>query len=69
MGEWEEGQSCGFQGCLSNISRPCESCGRVAGSWELTAKYWKDRHETLLLSVSPKGFGKGEGHAQDQSGL
>lgn len=44
VGEWKEGESCGHLGCLSHVSNPCESCGRIAGSWELTAKYWKERY-------------------------
>jgi hypothetical protein len=27
----EPGQPCGHAGCLSHVTHPCESCGRVAG--------------------------------------
>lgn len=36
--ELTPGQPCNHPGCLSHISHPCESCGRIAGRFPLRLK-------------------------------
>ena len=35
MARLREGEPCSHRGCLSHISHPCESCGRVGGRYVL----------------------------------
>jgi len=45
-GEWpllKDGEPCHHRGCLSHISHPCEGCGRVGGSTQLTRAYYEAR--------------------------
>jgi hypothetical protein len=50
MPELEDGQPCS-PGCLSHITHPCEKCGRVAGSKNVTAEIIALRAENERLKT------------------
>lgn len=43
------GEPCSHPGCLSHISHPCETCGRLAGGFG-------DLARAIKKEITPKGF-------------
>jgi hypothetical protein len=44
-----DGEPCGYPGCLSHISHPCESCGRIGGISHEGNTFIPDREELKYL--------------------